>query len=92
MVIIIKNEIQKYFTDLIYSCIMILRSKQPTDEVYTNSTFKTIRKVGILRVRAIELLKTLIVLQNRASIILKQKIIDTVLYMIKTFPFCCITH
>ena len=92
MGIIINNEIQKYFTDLIYSCIMILRSKQPKDEVYTNTTFKTIRKVGILRVRAIELLKTLIVLQNRASILLKQKIIDTVLYMIKTFPFCCITH
>ena len=51
--------------------------------------------------RAIEQLKTLLsVLGKRGSIkespilgeILRRKIIETMLYMIRTYPFCCLSH
>ena len=68
--------------------------------MYMNQTNKIIAKVGIHRVRAIELLKTLFKALNQmgkdgkqiVSLLLKTKVIETMLFMIKTFPFCCITH
>jgi hypothetical protein len=46
-----------------------------------------------------ELIKTLFVTLNKMkdgrqliSGLLKTKVIDTMLYMIKTYPFCCISH
>jgi len=48
-----------------------------------------------------ELLKTLFVALTKSfdvkdtkilSTILKKKVIDTMLYMIKKYPFCCISH
>ena len=59
------------------------------------------RKVGIQRIRAIEQLKTLFTaLGKRGSIkdspilgeILRRKVIETMLFMIKTFPFCSMSH
>lgn len=85
-----------------YNCIMTLHQQQPGDNTYTNQTEKTIAKVGMHRIRAMELLKTLFVSLGRmkdgksikqlVSVLLKQKVIDSMLYMIKTFPFCSISH
>lgn len=78
---------------------MILRYQQATDNNYVNQTNKTIARVGMNRIRAIELLKTLFVAVGKmkdgkqlVSSLLKTKVIDTVLFMIKTFPFCSISH
>ena len=82
-----------------YNCIIILR--QSDQNSYTNQSERTISKIGIHRVRAIELLKTLFVALTKSfdvkdtkilSSILKKKVIDTMLYMIKKYPFCCISH
>jgi hypothetical protein len=82
-----------------YNCIIILR--QSDFNSYTNQSERTINKIGIHRIRAIELLKTLFVALTKSfdvkdtkilSSILKKKVIDTMLYMIKKYPFCCISH
>jgi hypothetical protein len=58
-------------------------------------------KIGIHRVRAIEQLRTLFVALGRQgsikdspllSELMRRKVIETMLYMIKTFPFCSISH
>lgn len=56
-------------------------------------------KIGMVRVKAMTLLKTLLVAvskiktdQSLISHLLKIKVIDTMLYVIKTYPFCCLAH
>jgi hypothetical protein len=56
-------------------------------------------KIGMVRVKAMSLLKTLLVAvskikteQSLISHLLKIKVIDTMLYVIKTYPFCCLAH
>lgn len=95
----IQAQFAKFFPDIAYNCIIILRTKQPTDGTYTNQTERPIQKIGMHRVRAMELIKTLFVTLNKMkdgkqliSLLLKTKVIDTMLYMIKTYPFCCISH
>lgn len=68
---------------------------------YVNQTGQAVLKIGVHRIRAIEQLKTLFVaLSKRGSIkesplmseLLRRKVIETMLYMIKTFPFCSVSH
>lgn len=82
-----------------YNCIIILR--QSDSNSYTNQSERTINKIGIHRIRAMELLKTLFVALTKSfdvkdqkilSSVLKKKVIDTMLYMIKKYPFSCISH
>lgn len=87
----------KFFPDMTYNCIMILQSQN--DQEYTNQSQTKIKKVGYHRIRAMELLKTLFVTLGKMkdgkqliSVLLKTKVIDSMLYMIKTFPFCSISH
>lgn len=91
-----------YFTDLVYNCIIILRqhSLAPGDQG-VNTTGQSYIKIGIHRVRAIEQLRTLFVaLGKRGSLkespllseLLRRKVIETMLFMIKTFPFCSVSH
>jgi hypothetical protein len=82
-----------------YNCILLLRIPQPSDLTYANQTNKQIQKIGIHRIRAMELLKTLFVTLLKikdgrllVSVLLKTKVINTMLYMIKTYPFCNISH
>ena len=55
-----KGEIQKqfsrFFTDVAYNCLLVLRSGQPSDASYVNQTNKPVLKIGMHRIRAIELL------------------------------------
>lgn len=85
-----------------YNCLIILRqhSLAPGDS-YTNQTGQHYVKIGIHRIRAIEQLRTLFAaLSKRGSIkdspllseLLRRKVIETMLFMIKTFPFCCVSH
>lgn len=59
----------------------------------------TVRKIGPARLRAMELLKTLFVTVGKmkdgkdlVTPLLKVKVIDTMLHMIKAYPFCCVSH
>lgn len=90
--------------DLAYTCILDLRQADPqtvTNDHYTNQSGRTVAKVGIRRVRAMELLKTLMVALSKNFDIkdpkvltecLRRKVINTMLFMIKTFPFCSTSH
>lgn len=61
---------------------------------------RTVQKIGYTRLRAIELLKTLFVaVQKMGNVgkalvtpLLRAKIIDTVLHMIKTYAYCSLSH
>jgi hypothetical protein len=70
-------------------------------DAYVNQTGKQNVKIGIHRVRAIEQLRTLFVALGRQgsikespllSELMRRKVIETMLFMIKTFPFCSISH
>lgn len=82
-----------------YNCIIILR--QSDYDSYVNQTDLKINKIGIHRIRAIELLRNLFVAVTKSfdvkdskvmSPLLKKQMIDTMLYMIKAYPFCSISH
>lgn len=94
-----------HFKDLTYNCLLILKQADPPQDegvpVYVNQSNQRLRKVGIHRIRAIEQLKTLFTaLGKRGSIkdspilgeILRRKVIETMLYMIRTYPFCSMSH
>lgn len=89
----------RFFPDMAYNCIMLLYSQQPGETSYVNQTQTEIRKIGMNRIRAMELLKTLFVTLGKMkdgkqliSCLLKTKVIDSMLYMIRTYPFSCISH
>lgn len=97
-----KQQIQElfagYFTDMAYNCTVILMSASTCGD-YVNQADRRIQKIGWKRLRAMELLKTLFVTltkikdgKNLISPILRVKVIDSMLYMIKAFPFCCVSH
>lgn len=90
----------KNFSDMAYNCVMILMSPNSCDDdSYVNQTMTSIRKIGPARLRAIELLKTLFATLGKmkdgkdlVTPLLRVKVIDTILHMIKTYPFCCHSH
>ena len=87
-----------HFNDLCYNCLIILRSGELGTN-YRNQSGREIRKTGILRIRAIEHLKAILtVLSKRGGMkpgsngapavlgdALRKKIIETMLYMMRTF-------
>jgi len=94
-----------HFRDLCYNCLLILKQADPPQEdgtpAYQNQSGQRLRRVGVQRIRAIEQLKTFFTaLSKRGSIkdspvlgdILRRKVIETMLYMIKTYPFCSMSH
>lgn len=96
-----KMALQKQFAgnlpDIAYNCLILLRT--PPEHEYTNQTQVSMPKIGMVRVKAMTLLKTLLVAvskiktdQSLISHLLKIKVIDTMLYVIKTYPFCCLAH
>lgn len=86
------------FTDLIYSVIIMLRQQNFDGQShYTNQSGHQIPKIGLRRIRAMELLKTLMSalsknfnLKNneKLSEVIRRKILETMLWMIKTYQFC----
>ena len=89
-----------HFNDLSYNCLMILRGGD-SSPTYTNQSGRRVPKTGMLRIRAIEQLRALCnVLSKRGPIpetgilgdALRKKIIETLLYMMRTFQFCSISH
>lgn len=91
-----------HFTDLAYNCLMILRSADdPEVNPYINQVGLKLRKIGAHRLRAMELLHHLMSTMAKAfdikdsknlSVLLRRKLIDTMLYMIVTFPFCSLSN
>ena len=88
----------KYFTDMAYNCVVLLVAPSEAGE-YTNQTNTVVQRIGFKRLRAMELLKTLFVTLSKmkdgkdlVSPILRVKVIDTILHMIRTYPFCCHSH
>lgn len=81
-----------------YNCILILQPSA-ADTEYVNTTMMSVQKIGVARIRAIELLKTLVVTATKIkdgkhliSVLLKSKIIDTLLHLIKTYPYASVSH
>lgn len=96
----IQTTFPQHFADMAYTCILLLRG-QDSREPYVNQSSKQIRRVGVLRIRAIELLKTLFVALSKSfdvkepkvlSALLRKKTIETMLFMLREFPFCSISH
>ena len=90
----------EHFTDLCYNCLMILRGGD-SSPTYMNQSSRRVPKTGMLRIRAIEQLRTLCqVLTKRGPLLesrimnntLRKKILETLLYMIRTYQFCSISH
>ncbi len=89
-----------HFSDLCYNCLMILRGGD-SSPTYTNQSGRRVPKTGMLRIRAIEQLRALCsVLSKKGPLVetrilgdsLRKKIIETLLYMMRTFQFCSISH
>jgi len=89
-----------HFVDLCYNSLMLLRGGE-NDKTYVNQSGLTVRRTGMLRIRAMEQLRVLIHLlskQNQHTIkqqlgeTLRKKIIETMLYMMRTYHQCSISH
>jgi len=99
-----KGQIHKlfaqYFPDIAYNCVIVLMQQHPGEEAYVNQTQKTVKKVGYTRFRAIELLKILFVTVQKMGVLgkeivsslLRAKVIDSMLHMIRTYTFCSLSH
>jgi hypothetical protein len=83
-----------------YNCVILLR-QQYDFATYTNQSSKPTPRIGVTRIRSMELLKTLLTALGKTadvkdsknlSALLRKKIIDSMLFMLKTFPFCSISH
>ena len=94
------DNIMAHFSDLCYNCLLLLRGGN-VNSTYRNQSGATVPKTGMLRIRAMEQLRALInVLARRGPLreqtalndILRKKIIETMLYMTRTFKFCSISH
>jgi predicted metalloprotease with PDZ domain len=48
-----------------YNCILILRSSTPEESIYLNQTNKQIQKIGMHRIRAMELLQIMFTTINK---------------------------
>lgn len=84
-------------TDMAYNCIMLLYEQ--SCEEYVNQSGMVVQKIGAIRLRAIELLKVILItvlkveaVQKAFSPILRLKVIRTCLHMLKTYPFSCSSH
>jgi hypothetical protein len=95
--------IKPFVSDLCYNAIIVLRANDvdEPDSHYENQAVGTTRKLGIHRIRAIEQIKALLAAINRVyglkesgliTETVRRKIIETVLYLIKTYHFCSISH
>ena len=68
---------------------------------YANQSDRMVRKTGMLRIRALEQLRTIFTvlskrgpMQMRAALndTLRKKMIETMIFMMRTFPYCSISH
>lgn len=63
-----KESLKEYITDLVYACLITLRDKQCIEEdVYTNQCSENVVKFGVVRMRALELLKMMLYLAHEGS-------------------------
>lgn len=60
-----KQTVSQNFKDLVYHCMLVLRSEDETLTPYQNQTTFTIKKIGIRRLRTMELLKNLFALISK---------------------------
>lgn len=95
--------VKPFVNDICYNCLIVLRSDDSIspDVTYENQAAQGVRKLGIHRIRAIEQIKCLIAAISRVHGVkasgligdnLRRKIIETMLYLIKTYHFCSIAH
>lgn len=119
-----KSTFGEFFADLVFSQCLTLRQADLADDnstQYENQSKTLIRKIGLDRIRSMELLKRVFAAMNThwpsanaqnsanaqgdndelhqvvpskplLSTILRKHVTDTVLYMLKAFPFCSISH
>ena len=92
--------LMSHFNDLCYNSLIILRSGELGTN-YRNQSGREVRKTSMLRIRAIEHLRALLTLLSKKGSMrnsmylgdaLRKKIIETMLYMMRTFQFCSISH
>lgn len=94
------DTVLNYFQDLCYNNLLILRGGD-THASYRNQSDSHIRRTGMHRIRAMEQLRALVQMlfrrgagskKQHLNAVLRKKIIETMLYMTRTFPFCSISH
>lgn len=88
---------QNIFTDMMYNCLMLLYEQNT--ESYINQSGHLVHKLGPVRLRATELMKTLIETaakipngKNLVSPLLRKKVIRSVLWLLKQFPYASSCH
>jgi len=96
------EEIKPFINDICYNSLIILRAsdEEEPNAKFTNQAAEGVRKLGIQRIRAIENLKWLLAAISKVhglksgliSEALRRKIIETMLYLIRTYHFCSISH
>mgnify|MGYP006889515119 CR=1 FL=1 len=91
----------RHSTDILYNCLIILRAGATDVATARNQSGKPYRRVGMLRIRAIEQMRTLFAVLSkqgyvkdptRLSVALRKKVIETMLFMLRAFEFCSISH
>ena len=89
-----------HFNDMCYNAMMILRSSD-SKGTYVNQSGERIRKTGILRIRAMEHLRVMFTTLSKRGPLneqtclndtMRKKLIETLLYMMRTYQFCSISH
>lgn len=90
---------QNYFTDMTYSCLMVLRSG--CVEEHVNQSGCLIKKIGLTRICALELIKIELETLSKymdlysatpISEIIRRQIISAMLYVIDTYQFCSVSN
>ena len=96
-----ENVLFAHFTDLVYNCLMVIRSGD--SNLYTNQSGREIRKIGILRIRAVEHLRAILTALSKRGIPIRQqsdvlnetmrkRIIEAMIFLMRNFQFCSISH
>ena len=94
------EQVKPHISDICYTCLIVLRANSD-DELVENQAGVQIKKLGIHRIRAIELLRLLMLVLKKTvglkesgliSEVLRRKIIETYIYLIKNYEFCSISH
>jgi len=91
------------FPDMAYNCVLLvhLGDGEGVPTTYENQTERPTRRAGVTRIRAIELLRTLLAALGKIadvkdgssfSALLRKKVIEASLYMMETFPFCSVAN
>jgi len=89
------------FADMAYNCIILLREESDFAPYENQTHLGPIKRIGTVRIRAMELMKTLLSVLSKIadlkndkilSALLRKKVIATMLHVLRTYPYCSVAH